>query len=350
MWIKSNQHFSQLLLLFSSGWHSRIQPGHHEIWKGLLFTRDYQYEWAGTAKMFHSCLENKLRLSVPAQHLEKILPSKRVWGSSRCGASSFYRSASARWWGRARISSCISSWVCVFVMPSQKKHCVSAAVVVLRVYAMTSHCNRPTTIIPVVSTIFGGLKFLAFHQAWPASLGPQTISRMPKAWVEAPLLPVESTCNSEVSRTQQTDSWNYWKISQTSSKTPHYSTINDHQSKLISSTYDTTSDMMQNHWFLWYCCASTNSSWTSKIFLQNLSFACSFSLTFQVSAHLQCLIQCLHCPSKELCVDVLAWMNLWMNQELTSADGFPKWWHSIIGWCRKDASRESLLTPPRELE
>lgn len=99
MWIKSNQHFSQLLLLFSSGWHSRIQPGHHEIWKGLLFTRDYQYEWAGTAKMFHSCLENKLRLSVPAQHLEKILPSKRVWGSSRCGASSFYRSASARWWG-----------------------------------------------------------------------------------------------------------------------------------------------------------------------------------------------------------------------------------------------------------
>lgn len=119
---------------------------------------------------------------------------------------------------------------------------------------MTCHCNRPT-IIPV-----------AFHQAWPASLGPQTISRMPKAWVEAPLLPVESTCISEVSRTQQTDSWNYWKISQTSSKTPHYSTINDHQSKSISSTYDTTSDMMQNHWLLWYCCASTNSSWTSKIF------------------------------------------------------------------------------------
>lgn len=44
------------------------------------------------------------------------------------------------------------------------------------------------------------------------------------------------------------------RISQTSSKTPHYSTINDHQSKSISSTYDTTSDMMQNHRLLWYCC------------------------------------------------------------------------------------------------
>ena len=107
----------------------------------------------------------------------------------------------------------------------------------------------------------------------------------------------------------------------------HYSTINDHQSKSISSTYDTTSDMMQNHWLLWYYCASTNSSWTSNIFPQNLSFTPSFSLTFQVSSHLQCLIQCLHCPSKELCVDVLAWMNLWMNPQVTSADGFPKWWH-----------------------
>lgn len=81
MWIKSNQNFSQLLLLFSSGWHSRIQPGHHEIWKGLLFTRDYPYEWAGTAKKFHSCLQNKLRLSVPAQHLEKVLPSKKGFGA-----------------------------------------------------------------------------------------------------------------------------------------------------------------------------------------------------------------------------------------------------------------------------
>lgn len=73
-----------------------------------------------------------------------------------------------------------------------------------------------------------------------------------------------------------------------------------------------------------------------RFFPQNLSFTCSFSLTFQVSAHLQCLIQCLHCPSKELCVDVLAWMNLWMNPKVTSADGFPKWWIAlwIIGWCR----------------
>ena len=97
----------------------------------------------------------------------------------------------------------------------------------------------------------------------------------------------------EVSRTQQTDSWHYWRISQTSSKTPHYSTINDHQSKSISSTYDTTSDMMQNHWWLWYCCASTNSSWTSKIFCETFPlpvlsvwhsrFQPTFSVWFSVS-------------------------------------------------------------------
>ena len=57
---------------------------------------------------------------------------------------------------------------------------------------MTCHCHCPT-IIPLCLRC-SGLKFLAFHQAWPASPGPQTISRMPKAWVEAPLLPVESTC------------------------------------------------------------------------------------------------------------------------------------------------------------
>ena len=183
---------------------------------------------------------------------------------------------------------------------------------------MTSHCNRPTTIIPLC---------LRPTLSAPASLGPQTISRMPKAWVEAPLLPVESTFN--FGSLKDAANWFCKLLKEFSNlfKDTNSSTINDHQSKSISSTYDTTSDMMQNHWLLWYCCASTNSSWTSKIFLQNLSFTCSFSLTFQVSAHLQCLIQCLHCPSKELCVDVLAWMNLWMNPKVTSADVFPKWWH-----------------------
>ena len=337
MWIKSNQHFSQLLLLFSSGWHSRIQPGHHEIWKGLLFTRDYQYERAGTAKKFHSCLENKLRLSVPAQHLEKILPSEK-------GLGAFVS------WRIFFLSFCFGSLV-------GARHASLHVYLHGSVSLLCQAKKTPRFCCCCPFDFFDSLGSMPWHATVIVPLssrglppGMASITRPPNNIQNAQGLGRSTLASSGIYLHLGSDSWNYWKISQTSSKTPHSSTINDHQSKSISSTYDTTSDMMQNHRLLWYCCASTNSSWTSKIFSANLSFTCSFSLTFQVSAHLQCLIQCLHCPSKELCVDVLAWMNLWMNQELTSADGFPKWWHSIIGWCRKDASRESLLTPPRELE
>ena len=64
-----------------------------------------------------------------------------------------------------------------------------------------------------------------------------------------------------------------------------------------------------------------------------------------MSAHLQCLIQCLHCPSKELCVDVLASNESLDKSKLISADGFPKLCYWTIGWCRNksaDPSRRDM--------
>ena len=122
--------------------------------------------------------------------------------------------------------------------------------------------------------------------------------------------------------------------------------INDHQSQSISSTYDTTSDMMQNHWLLSYCCKYKFNMNIQTFSGKPIFFAPSFSLTwFQMSAHLQCLIQCLHCPSKELCVDVLASNESLDKSKLISADGFPKLCYWTIGWCRNksaDPSRRDM--------
>lgn len=213
-------------------------------------------------------------------------------------------------------------------MPSQKKHCVSAAVVVLRVYAMTCHCSCPT-IIPLCLRS-SGLKFLAFHQAWPASLGPQTISRMPKAWVEAPLLPVESTCMGSLNAAN----W-FLKLLKDFSNL-----FRDTTQLLVSMIINLNEShpSMTLVTLIWLRQVQIYHE-HARFFPQTLSFTCYFSLTFQVSAHLQCLIQCLHCPSKELCVDVLAWwisgwIPRWLQLMASQNDGIVDYWpcRNLLKW------------------